>query len=470
MYLKRDIDNKLLDWKKWRSKSGLKKTMLVRGGRQIGKTTTIEKFCVENYRSVYKIDCSDSERRLRLEESLSTADVSIIAEKITGFFKQYEVDFRDTEDSILFIDEIQDSRYTYEKIRVLTRGLTCDVIVTGSYLNEALKYFQPFGDLAEIRMHTVSFIEFMNAIDSGWNLERFREFTWEDLDKLNQFYLAYCLVGGYPDAVVSFLNGNSIEEVALVKQELFSRLISEIKSRLGDSSEVMFIEGFLVSLVKMLINEKRGGLSIEHLTKEIKEADKSLNLTKKESARVIRWLTEAGWLSFCSKVDLKTGSISSNERCYFEDLGMLSLLVGADWFDDSDYRGFFAENFVFKILNESLEDDASSYLGFGVLDQFEIDFCIRIGKHEILAEVKSGNSQGISMKNISKKTRNSDMVYLREKSLYHNDDDFEVIPLVATEVWFKEKRLSIKKQQEEILKKQGVNSIEQLRLSGAFHK
>lgn len=48
--------------------------------------------------------------------------------------KLYEPDFTDTEDTIIIIDEIQESAEIYNRIREFTRQFRARFIVTGSYL------------------------------------------------------------------------------------------------------------------------------------------------------------------------------------------------------------------------------------------------------------------------------------------------------------------------------------------------
>ena len=49
-------------------------------------------------------------------------------------FHLYEPDFQDTDDTVIIIDEIQESAEIYNRIREFTRQFRCHFIVTGSYL------------------------------------------------------------------------------------------------------------------------------------------------------------------------------------------------------------------------------------------------------------------------------------------------------------------------------------------------
>ena len=54
--LKRKIYSKLLEWKEKRHKEGLKKCLLIKGARQVGKTFIIKEFGKNEYESFINID------------------------------------------------------------------------------------------------------------------------------------------------------------------------------------------------------------------------------------------------------------------------------------------------------------------------------------------------------------------------------------------------------------------------------
>ena len=49
-------------------------------------------------------------------------------------FRLFDENFSDTEDTVIIIDEIQESAEIYNRIREFTRQFRCRFIVTGSYL------------------------------------------------------------------------------------------------------------------------------------------------------------------------------------------------------------------------------------------------------------------------------------------------------------------------------------------------
>lgn len=82
--------------------------------------------------------------------------------------KLYDKNFLDTADTVIIIDEIQESAEIFNIIRNFARNLNCDVIVTGSYLGRVMlgKGFKySAGDYETIEVSSLSFLEFLDAFN-----------------------------------------------------------------------------------------------------------------------------------------------------------------------------------------------------------------------------------------------------------------------------------------------------------------
>ena len=167
--LKRDIYESLLEWKK--NYSG--KVLEVEGARQVGKTYIISKFARENYKNCIYINMAQTTGRDFLT-CLDTAEQwkpgEIRVEKpIHKALELFDKSFADTEETIIFIDEIQESARVFSLIRQFAREFQAHFIVTGSYLGKVIEkgYFLPAGDLDTITLNTLSFEEFLDAAGKG---------------------------------------------------------------------------------------------------------------------------------------------------------------------------------------------------------------------------------------------------------------------------------------------------------------
>lgn len=140
-YIERFIEKDFHDWKdNWADS----RTLLVKGCRQVGKTTSVRHFAAENYKYVIYVDVR-SETDLSLLESASESNV---VERLTAFCEAHSEmhAFINSPDTVLILDEVQENKAIYERIRTFNRSLDCHVIFTGSNLKLSQDYFQPAGD------------------------------------------------------------------------------------------------------------------------------------------------------------------------------------------------------------------------------------------------------------------------------------------------------------------------------------
>ncbi|KSV58755.1 ATP-binding protein [Acetivibrio ethanolgignens] len=423
MYFKRFIEDDLYAWKA----NPEHKVAFVRGCRQVGKTTTIEHF-VQSYKNVVKINTVlDGE----VLESLLRKHRSNLAGVFSEFCSQYGIVFTDDNDTVIFIDEIQENRKVYESIRFLNRELHCDVIVTGSYLEEALKYFQPAGDTDVFTMYPLSFEEFLEALNA------YRYFKETDfncieqarLDWVNEAWHVYCNVGGYPAAVLSFLKNESVESTL---DAIVNTLITEICDRVESIEERQMVRDALPAVIDAMLREKKGDSDLITNISKITSKYSSYRISTKECYSIISWLRQAGFLSYCDKVDLGTGARYSSERIFFRDLGVLNYLLRTYKVDESDRNGLLAETFVFKILEERnfFKDFYYDKPAFAVFEGYELDFSV-VSKYDDLVygiEVKYGNNKGTSIKKALSK-RYVDVAVVLKNSGFGETEDTVTIPL-----------------------------------------
>ena len=114
------------------------------GARQVGKTYIINKFADENFRHKIYInlfELSGSQFMACYKKAVDWQPGQGVRPKapLHDALKMYDEDFSDTEDTVVIIDEIQESAEIYNRIREFTRQFRCRFIVTGSYLGRDLR-------------------------------------------------------------------------------------------------------------------------------------------------------------------------------------------------------------------------------------------------------------------------------------------------------------------------------------------
>lgn len=210
---RRKIISKLQEW---RNKTN-RKPLVIRGARQVGKTTVVNQFgsSFDNY---IMLNLEKKEHRLLFESDLQLKD---IVER-TFIFNKKE---RKAGDTLLFIDEIQNSpqavamlRYFYEDMPELY------VIAAGSLLESLIDvgiHF-PVGRVEYIALHPCSFEEFLGALgedmlaDTLNDAEKTRSFHTSLINLFNSF----SLIGGMPEIVAEYASSHDIMSLDSIYETL----------------------------------------------------------------------------------------------------------------------------------------------------------------------------------------------------------------------------------------------------------
>lgn len=431
MYIKRSIEQEMLKWKNTEDHGVLE----VRGARQVGKTTTIEHFCKENYRNVLYISMTakSGEWFLQIVDSFGHFHhVPTTLDFLTEYAKRFGIEFTNDSDTVVVFDEIQESQKAYEMIRPFHRELNCDVIVTGSYINKAIKYFQPAGDIDIMTMYPISFPEFISQFDAFSHFENWDNsvLNQNELNWLQKAYNIYCEIGGYPLAVVTFFR-NGMQGVDAIHAQIFAMLQEELRNRV-DIYDYQKLQAVLNSIINVLLREKKGNSRLVSSLSKITGNINSFRISERECYTAIVWLKEAGILCYCNKLDLVSGKMFNNERIFFQDLGLLTHLCKKYKVPESDTNGIRNETFVFKSLIErnfekEFYDDGPV---FAVIREYELDFFVRSrDDHDYGIEVKTGKNVGKSLRHAQQNGKIDYAVYFKGDCNYGIDGRTVTVPL-----------------------------------------
>ncbi|HIG41539.1 MAG: AAA family ATPase [bacterium] len=201
--MKRLIDAQLLNWKD----SSRRKPLIIRGGRQIGKTWSIEKLGLDSFNSFAKIDL-EKRRDLHgiFEGDLSSGN---ILSQLSVVLQQPIV----PGETLLFFDEIQACpralmalRFLYEEIPEL------HVIAAGSLLEFASGDISfPVGRVQFLNMYPLAYVEFLLAGGYEQLVAILQDPPTRQTELVHQLLLnhlrQYFFVGGLPEAVEAYYDG-----------------------------------------------------------------------------------------------------------------------------------------------------------------------------------------------------------------------------------------------------------------------
>ncbi|MCI9101297.1 MAG: ATP-binding protein [Lachnospiraceae bacterium] len=363
MYLPRAIYQDLMKWKK--SDSG--KVLEVNGARQSGKTYILTKFAKENYEQFIYINMVQSSGR-QFEECLNQVfsrwkpGAKREEKPIHQALLLYEHTFQDHRDTVVVIDEIQDSPRVFSMIREFAREFQAHFIVTGSYLGKTVnkEYFLPAGDVDVMMLDTMSYEEFLEAAGQAG---RYREASLyggsprKEYQELKKWYEIYCHIGGYPAVVKKYLETFDRKACRDEIAGIVQIFVQESQRYFDDILEVNLLEQVLPSIAQMMIREKKGSWDlVKELSAVIFHHDTS-RITKKSINQAIAWLYRSNVIGYCAQVNEgDVLNITPNRRFYFRDLGVAGYFLDIAGASPDTIAGIVNENFVYTVLRKKVEN------------------------------------------------------------------------------------------------------------------
>ena len=407
MELKRDIYKQLLDWKKRDSH----KVLELRGARQVGKTYILNKFAQENYPIYLYINMVQTTGQEFLEclERATAWEPGMPRKErpLHEAMRLFDGRFQDTKDTIVIIDEIQDSAKVYSLIRQFAREFSCHFVVTGSYLGKTLskEYFQPVGDLDIMTLDTLTFEEFLDAggkRDLYDTVDLLGGSPHKDYDELKRYYDIYCQIGGYPRVVQNYLETGDLSQSRRLVERIIDIFIKESSRYFESKLDIEIFGQLFQAIAIMLLKEKRGTEDLVTDLSKIVFKEESGRVSKKMINRARSWLYLSHVIGYCSKsINCDHLSIVDNCRYYYMDLGVAAYFLRKTGEPDTAIKGILCENFVYlELLNRLRNTDsiAGTVPWFAVYQQTggELDFYVRslLDYKNYGLEVKAGKSAG----------------------------------------------------------------------------
>ncbi len=374
-----------------------RKPLVIRGARQVGKSTLVRRFAQHNKLSLLEVNLEQHRELSRVFVKLDPRQIIAELEAIA--------EVRVDTDVLVFLDEIQATppalaalRYLYEQYP------SVPVIAAGSLLEFTLKdyaFSMPVGRVEYLHMGPMSFGEFLFALGKHVLADRLSEVEAGEAlpqamhEKLLALQRQFLLVGGMPEAVAEYARTGSMVLVGDVQQSILSTYKDDFnKYARGDAVQVRlstvfhYVPGAIGSKIKYT------SISREDRSRELKAAIHLLSL-----ARVILSV----YHSDCSGLLLESQKNLAVYKCLFLDVGLMNRLLGLDervirsWDERSLINeGGLAEQFVGQHLfyrgEPNREPNLHYWLREGKANNAEVDYVIAHGGRVVPIEVKAGRT------------------------------------------------------------------------------
>lgn len=224
-----------------------RKPLVLRGARQVGKTTLIRTFAVMKKKVL--IECN-FERLPELLSLFKDNDPQQTLLHLAAHFKKTIV----PADTILFLDEIQAAPILLSKLRWFAEEMPeLGVIAAGSLLEFTLAdhtFSMPVGRIQYYHLEPLSFEEFLTAKGLTTLLDYLQQYEWKNTvptlihqNLLDQFK-EYLLVGGLPAAVATWVETNTFDKVHQVHNDLLATYKDDFSKYNGKLSREYLLEVF----------------------------------------------------------------------------------------------------------------------------------------------------------------------------------------------------------------------------------
>ena len=396
MYLARKIDNVLNTWKNAENHLPI----VIKGPRQIGKTESIRRFAEKNYESLVEINfveepryrtiCADGYRAQDIIKNISLIDP-------TKRFLPGK--------TLIFFDEIQSFPNIATTLKFFKENGRFDVICSGSLLGISYKEIESVsvGSKMDVMMHSMDFEEFLWAkgydqsiIDSIYeHVEKQIPFSEMEMDVFHRLFLDFCILGGMPAVVRSYIQTNTFEGTLAIQQQLLQDYEEDIQKYLEGLDRTRVLNIFRQIPVQLARENKKFQVSkVAH------------GARSKDYWGCVEWLENAGIINRCSCMNTPElpirGNVNTEKfKLYVHETGLLVASLDQEAQEDlrfnknlGIYKGALYENFVGTALVAQGYDLCYYKKDNSTLEE---DFFVRTTDSLVPVKVKAGNTKSKSL-------------------------------------------------------------------------
>jgi len=430
--MKRKIYKDLINWKNQEDF----KPLMILGVRQCGKTYIVSEFCKKEFKYYKRINLFENTDVVNLYKSNKNS-----LEKYSQLKLLIDFDF-DKEDSILFIDEIQECEELISELKYFNENHSnVRIICAGSLLGVKLVRLKkpfPVGKISRLNLYPMDFEEFLMAYDKQSLIDTIKDCfvnnksIGKEIHELSlNYYRRYLLSGGLPESVKAMIKcDNDYYNYDFgVLDDIIEDYKNDMNNHVTSSSETLKIRKIFSSLPSQLGNA----------SKKFQYSNVEENAKSRDFYLPLNWLEESNMIQVCKCVKLPQKPLlgfvdEETFKVYFSDAGIFNRVVGNDAkaviLDDMKiYKGLITENYVANQLKAS----GLPLLYWRGNRNSEIDFLISTDDGIIPIEVKAeSNTQPKSLKVYYDLYKPKFMVRISTKDFgYNPETKIKSVPLYA---------------------------------------
>lgn len=407
--LRRKIDAFLERWKQDPDRLPL----IVKGARQIGKTSSIEHFA-ENYRCFVEINFITEPQYTKIFSSgYSPENVIKEISLINPALR-----FVPNETLILF-DEMQACPDCATCLKFFKQDGRYDVICSGSLLG--INYEEvasvSVGFKEDYEMHSLDFEEFLWAKGYSqdqiegiyFHMKELKPFSENEFDVWMGCFREYMITGGMPRVVSRFIEQGNYSGVLQEQVQIQKAYEEDI---------LKYARGLDKSRIKNVYTHIPVFLAKENKRYQITKVARGAR--NREYIGTIDRLVDAGIVNVCYNLEqpelpLKGNYNPTEYKIYYSDTGLLIASLDEEAQVDlrqnknfNTYKGAIYENIVSDML---VKQGYDLFYYRNEKSTLEMDFFIRDADSLVPVEVKANDSATVSLRNLVEKDRYADIHY-----------------------------------------------------------
>jgi len=295
-----------------------RKPLIIRGARQVGKTTLIKQFA-KNYRYRVLLNLEKRSDRHYFEQF---DNVKTIVESL---FLSNNISSSAINQTLLFLDEIQESpkaiqllRYFYEELPEL------HVIAAGSLLEFVMRKVQsfPVGRVEYLYLHPLNFPEYLDAIGHRAAIDQLHQVPVKPFahKTLIDLFNRYAIIGGMPEIVKVNIQNKNIADLPKVYESIWGTYKDDVEKYASNDTERKVIKHIIKSAhlyIDQRIKFQNFGNS-NYRSREVGEAMQNL-----EDAKIIRLI----YPTTDVEIPVKS-SLRKSPHLQFLDTGLVNHALG----------------------------------------------------------------------------------------------------------------------------------------------
>lgn len=384
--LKRKLLKELNNWKENPSR----KPLIIRGARQVGKTSLIKLFS-ENYENKILLNLEINSDKKIFEEYDNIKDL------VEVLLLKFNLTSDKTNGLLLFIDEIQESPKAIKSLRYFYENYPqIHVIAAGSLLEFALKKIKsfPVGRVEYLYLHPFNFLEFLEALDHELAFEQFNKIP---ISKnahpvLLELFNTYSIIGGMPEIVKTYIERKSLADLPRVYESLWETYKDDMAKYASSKIEMNVLRHIVntayLNLDKRVKFQNFGNSN--YRSREVGEAMRNL-----ENARFLYLIYPTSEVELPIKPDLK-----KSPRLQFLDTGLINYKnkIQSELISIKDlssfYKGYLIPHIVLQetiSTNNTLNTKPNFWVREKTQSSAEVDLVVQFKDKVIPIEIKSGS-------------------------------------------------------------------------------